>query len=76
MSLNICYFEFCVTFEADFTNYNYMVNEQGLSFTMAMVQADHSFVDGLHVGQFVDELQKIFNRLLNFPSRYFQTKPE
>lgn len=25
------------------------------------VQAHHSFVDGLHIGQFVEELQKYFN---------------
>lgn len=80
---------FCVTFEADTTNFRRMVKEQGLSFTLAMVyavckcankieafryrfvdgkvmipisvQAHHSFVDGLHVGQFVEELQKFLN---------------
>ena len=30
---------FCVTFEADITNFKHMVKEQGLSFTMAMVYA-------------------------------------
>ena len=25
------------------------------------VQAHHSFVDGLHIGQFVEELQNFFN---------------
>ena len=25
------------------------------------VQAHHSFIDGLHIGQFVEELQKYFN---------------
>lgn len=132
---------FCVTFEADITNFKHMVKGQGLSFTMAMVyavcrcannieafryrfldgqkeyftgplgndvfqcspmpwvtythishtnsgkkdnatplfdlgkyyerdgkvlipisaQAHHSFVDGLHIGQFVEELQKFLN---------------
>ncbi len=30
---------FCVTFEADITNFKYMVKKQGVSFTMAMVYA-------------------------------------
>ena len=30
---------FCVTFEADITNFKRMVKEQGLSFTLAMVYA-------------------------------------
>ena len=30
---------FCVTFEADITNFRHAVKEQGLSFTMAMVYA-------------------------------------
>lgn len=30
---------FCVTFEADITNFKHMVKEQGLSFTLAMVYA-------------------------------------
>lgn len=30
---------FCVTFEADITNFRRMVKEQGLSFTLAMVHA-------------------------------------
>lgn len=112
---------FCVTFEADITNFKRMVKEQRLSFTLAMVyvvckcankindvfqcspmpwviythishtnsgkkdnatplfdwgkyyekdgkvmipisvQAHHSFVDGLHIGQFVEQLQKFLN---------------
>lgn len=28
------------------------------------VQVHHSFVDGLHIGQFVDELQRILNENL------------
>ena len=31
--------QFCVTFEADITNFKEMVKRQGLSFTMAMVYA-------------------------------------
>ena len=31
---------FCVTFEADITNFKRMVKEQGLSFTLAMVYAE------------------------------------
>jgi len=27
------------------------------------VQAHHSFVDGIHIGQFVDKLQKYLNEL-------------
>lgn len=27
------------------------------------VQAHHSFVDGIHIGQFVDELQKYLDEL-------------
>ena len=30
---------FCVTFEADITNFRLMVKEEGLSFTLAMVYA-------------------------------------
>ena len=100
--------QFCVTFEADITNFKEKVKNQGLSFTMAMVyavckcaneieefryrfldgkkdiatplfdwgkyyekngrimipisvQAHHSFVDGIHVGQFVNRLQEYFD---------------
>ena len=40
---------FCVTFEADITNFKRMIKEQGLSFTFAMVYAvciRYRFVDG------------------------------
>lgn len=37
------------------------IERNGKAFMPISVQAHHSFVDGLHVGHFVEELQKYLN---------------
>ena len=74
---------FCVTFEADITNYKRMVKEQGLSFTLAMVYAvcrcankieafRYRFVDGQVV--LYDKIDTAFtylNKETDFILKYF-----
>lgn len=64
---------FCVTFEADVTEFKkkdnatplfdwgkYYEKDERVLIPIS-IQAHHSFVDGIHIGQFVDALQKFFD---------------
>lgn len=66
---------FCITFEADITAFKKYVKDNatplfdwgkyyekdGKLMLPISVQGHHSFVDGIHVGEFVDTLEKYLN---------------
>lgn len=56
---------FCVTFEADITNFKRKLKEQGLSFTMAMVFAVCKCANEIEVFRyrFLDEQVVVFDRI-------------
>ena len=56
---------FCVTFEADITNFKYMVKKQGVSFTMAMVDAVCKCANEIEAFRyrFLDEQIVLFDRI-------------
>lgn len=56
---------FCVTFEADITNFKSMVREEGLSFTLAMVYAVCRCANSIEAFRyrFVDEKVVLYDRI-------------
>lgn len=56
---------FCVTFEADITRFKYMIKEQGLSFTLAMVYAICKCANKIEAFRyrFMDEQIALFDRI-------------